>query len=201
VNDDCIGVNPGHGANGYEWNSVQWSSDGSEVYAADGDSSSPSFYTIPVNSDGFGSVTAYSLPFIAFPSNPQLYFSIHYEPVSGYVFSDSGQVLNTADGSVVATLNHSGAVIPDGNLGAVFVLWWNNQSNGYELDSFDIQSRTLIASQILPGLIGSPVKLIRWGSDGLALLTLVSAAPKATPQGAIYILEGPFIGNPKSAAN
>jgi hypothetical protein len=199
--DNCIGANPGHGPNGYIWDSIVWSPDGTQVYSANGETTIPDFYKFPVDSQGFSTVTTYSVPYVGGLIYPQLYFSIHYDIPTSYVYSDNGLILNPADGSVVANLGHAGNAIPDGKLGVVFLLWWNASSSGFELDSFDIHSYALIASQILPQLNGTPVKVIRWGSDGLAVLALANTLPNHPPAGGLYVLRGPFIGNPKSPGN
>jgi hypothetical protein len=109
--------------------------------------------------------------------------------------------LNPANGSVVANLDHWGNVTPGGKRGAVFVLWFDDKTKHYILDSYDIHTFAPIASQILPTFTSSTVKMIRWGADGLAISTLVSDLPNASPAGEIYLLEGPFTGTPQSAAN
>jgi hypothetical protein len=185
-------------------NSAAWSPDETLMYAYDGASTAPDAFTATVDSSGFSSVSATKVPYYggelptqAYP--PQSYFSIHYDTTTGYAVTDDGLILNPSSWSVVNNLQHIGVAVPDGKLGAVFMVYWNGAEQGYELDSFDIHSGKVIASYLLPSVAGNPAALIRWGADGLALLTKDFFPTQHTPVGSIYLMKGVFIGNPTAA--
>jgi len=188
-----------------DWNSAAWSPDETLLYAYDGASTAADAFTATVDSSGFRSVSATQVPYYggslptqAYP--PQSYFSIHYDTTTGYAVTDDGLILNPSNWSVVNNLQHIGVAIPDGKLGAVFMVSWIGPEIGYELDSFDIHTGKVIASYLLPTVVGQPAALIRWGTDGLALLTKDFFPTQHPPVGSIYLMEGVFIGNPTAAA-
>ena len=62
------------------------------------------------------------------------------------------------------------------------------------LEAFDLRTNALLGSVAIPGVTGTPVKLIRWGSNGLAFLTSSNQGPQ---QGdGVYIISGAFVTTP-----
>jgi hypothetical protein len=56
------------------------------------------------------------------------------------------------------------------------------------IESFDLRTNALLGSIAIPNVTGTPVKLIRWGSNGLAFLTSGTQEPQ---QGdGVYIVSG-----------
>jgi len=167
------------------YDSIQWNSDGSEMFAGFGD-----FYTIPVSSSGFGAVINY-FQLVGLGAH------IHYDGSTKLVYDDSGSVIDPNQGVTVGSFNVSsfntfGLMVPDGALGKAFFLGHapflgqdtNVDPTTYTLGSFDIQTFAPIATLTIYAVSGTPSHLIRWGSNGLAFTTA----------SAVYIYSGSFVG-------
>ena len=178
------------------YDSTQWNSDGTEMFMANNEDTRFDFYAVPVNSSGFGTVTDYPglLPGTAgaFTFAPL----IHYDPTTGYIYSDTGAVVNPSTGTLVGNLNASGLVTPVGSIGIVFVLSLVPSSTTnleYTLEAFDINKLTPIASlAIFPSEL--PTHMIRWGTNGLAFTTASVSGITFTP-GPVYVINGSFATN------
>lgn len=59
-------------------------------------------------------------------------------------------------------------VAPDAATSRVFYLV---PSNGWQLNAYDVPSRCLLGSLTISNVLGTPSRLIRWGTDGLAFQT------------------------------
>lgn len=189
------------GLDGALYDSIQWNLDGSEMFAANNESSSFDFYTIPVTSAGFGMATDY--PGLVGDSRGAFTGDIHYDPTTQYVYVDNGNVIDPVAGMLVGTFNSSGIMVPDGALGTAFFLGQTVATRGtatYTLESFDIRKLTPISTLAIPNVIGMPTHLIRWGADGLAFTTTSVGASSSTPAGAVYVVSGPFVSGTGAAA-
>jgi hypothetical protein len=175
------------------FDTIQWKSDGTQMYAANNETTGFDFYTIPVTSSGFGGVTDY--PGLL----PGFYLRIHYDATTGYVYDDDGYVVDPSNGTVVEIFPASGLVIPDGKLGKVFILGQTQQESGtstYTLESFDIQRFTPIGTLTIPNVVGFPTNMVRWGTNGLAFITNTQVPPL---EGATYIISSSFVSGSESA--
>ena len=84
----------------------------------------------------------------------------------------------------------------DATLNRVFVLTEiaanPNGENSYEVESFDKAGFDLVGQLMLPDLIGTPTAFIRWGANGLAIVTYNSNASifglDSGPPGMLYII-------------
>jgi hypothetical protein len=169
------------------FDSIQWSSSGSEMFAANNEDTAFNFYTIQVTSSGFGTVTDYAGVFQCFGC------LIHYDASTGYVYDDDGQVVNPSSGVVVGSFDASGMMVPDGTLGQAFFLGQTEEqigSTNYTIESFDITTFTPIASLTISNVIGPPTSFIRWGSSGLAFTVNNEGSPAV---GAVYLIGGAFV--------
>jgi hypothetical protein len=177
--------NPNH----YLMDSIQWKSDGSQIFAANNESSGYDFYTAQVDASGFGTVADY--PGLAFG----YFYRIHYDSSTGYVYDDNGDVLDPATGTKVGSFSASGLMVPDGTLGAAFFLGQTSQdlgSTNYTLESFNINTFVPIDSFTITNVIGRPTNLIRWGTNGLAFTTIDNS--QTPPTGAVYLVNGSLVG-------
>jgi len=186
----CTSTNSGLGL----YDSIQWNSDGSEMYIANNEDTGFDFYTVPVTASGFGTVT----------DDPGLvqgfYGLIHYDATTKYVYDDNGVVINPGVGQVVGSFDASGIMVPDGKLGTAFFLG-QTQSNGgsstYTLESFDMQRFTPIGTLNVENVVGVPTHLIRWGSNGLAFTTeSTETGTSSSPTSAVYVISGAFVSAP-----
>jgi hypothetical protein len=175
------------------YDSIQWNSNGSEMFAANYEDTAFEFYTIQVNASGFGTVTDYPGTFDCFGCR------VHYDATTRYLYDDDGGIVNPNNGDIVGTFAASGLMVPDGTLGAAFFLGQtqeNQETSTYTLESFDINTFTPIATLTISGVIGTPTSLIRWGSNGLAFATSKPGSSPAT--GAVYVVSGSFVSGNES---
>jgi hypothetical protein len=115
------------------YDSIQWNSDATEMFAANYEDTGFDFYTAPINSSGFGTVTDYS------DLVPGFFEFIHYDATTNRVYDDDGVIIDPASGTVVGTFAASGLMVPDGKLGVAFFLGQSQQQIGtqnFTLESF-----------------------------------------------------------------
>lgn len=177
--------------NGQCADSIQWNSDGTQIYGANSDVTSFDFYTFAVSSSGITLQQDYPSVFWNEPGH------IQYDSTNGLVYSDDGfHVINPATGLPAGLIEGGGPMTPDSSLDSVFVLTqyiWQENSN-YTIDIFDMTHYVRVGwvpfpTTALPGF--NPLgRFIRWGSNGLALNFKGDQ---------IYLLTGSFISNPQKA--
>jgi hypothetical protein len=180
VASGCQSSNPGKNS-GNVFDSIQWNSTGTEMYAGNTEDGGLDFYVAQVSSTGFGKVT----------DDPSLIsdfgVSIHYDAKTGYVYDDGGHVIDPATGQLVGKFDASGPMVPDGDLGIAFFVGQTRTKSGtdvYTLESFDIDSFLPIATLDVGKFVGNPTHLIRWGKDGLAF---------TTNNDKVYLISGGFM--------
>jgi hypothetical protein len=192
-------------AGGDPGNSMQWNADGSELYAAYtqcNDSpyyttvSDDALYTMPVNSQGLGSVTIYNSTFRAEGCR------LHSDPKTGYVYGDWGEVINAATGIPVGNYRWSrpsGVYFPgpvsvlDPSLHRYYTLLEINEPDGtsaFQIQVFDQSQFQLLHTIVIPNAVGTPTNFIRWGRAGLAFVT---NSGFGNANGQLYILDGGFV--------
>ncbi len=173
----------GQGANLFD--SIQWSGDGTQMYALNNEDTAFNFYSIPVTASGFGTVKDYGQLDSRFGD------MLHYDAVTKLLYTNDGEVINPSAGTRVGTFAASGLVVPDGKLGLIFALV--NLNSGYTLEWFDINHYTLVGSMALKNVTGTPNHLIRWGSNGLAFTTVSTTYGSGlTYTGSVYVVSGSF---------
>jgi uncharacterized repeat protein (TIGR01451 family) len=94
-------------------------------------------------------------------------WEIHYG--AGRMFTPGGRVFDPAAGTNIATVPYSGLVAPDQTDWRVFYLTGGGST--WSLNALDITNLQLINSVSITNVQGSPTRLIRWGTDGLAFRT------------------------------
>jgi hypothetical protein len=180
------------GSSGEAYNSVQWNSDASLMFATE--ELSGDFFASAVTSSGFGKTTNDG-PLV------DIFGSIHYDPVTKYVYHDGdGAIIDPGSGTMIGKfvsgfVVNTGILAPDGSLGTAFFLGQSETNFGsgtYTLTSFDMQRLTPIASATISNMIGTPKRLIRWGSNGLAIATVSGLF--GVNGSAVYILGGSLVG-------
>jgi trimeric autotransporter adhesin len=171
--------------------SIQWNSDGTEIYAANSDTTSLDFYTYAVDSSGITLQQDYPSVFWNPPGR------IQYDSTNGLVYCEDGfHVINPLTGLPAGLLEGGGApVAPDSALNTVFMMvQYTYQANtNYTIELFDMTHYVPIGRIPFPttAQLGvPPIRLLRWGSNGLALNFKGDQ---------IYLLTGPFISNPQKA--
>lgn len=163
------------------YDSLQWGSDATSLYAANNEDTGLDFYTLAVNSSGVTLLQDYYGEFLNFG------IRIHFDAGTKLVYSDDGLVVDPSDGLVVGNFNASGLMVPDSTINAGFFLGQTQAQFGspnFTIESFDLTTQLPTASITLPNVSGNPLNMIRWGQSGLAF---------NTDQGQIYLLTGTFI--------
>lgn len=183
IQSGCYG-----GANLYD--SIQWSADGSTMFAANNEDTGFDFYTIPVTSQGFGTTKDYGGLAGGFGEN------IHFDAPTGYVYDDNGSIIDPVAGAKVGTFQASGLMVPDGALGRAYFLGQTTSGYGsgtYTIQIFDIKRFTPVNTITVRNVIGTPTHLIRWGTNGLAFTTSSNVYLGGTRTGAVYLISGAIV--------
>jgi hypothetical protein len=94
-------------------------------------------------------------------------WEIHYG--AGRMFTPGGRVFDPVAGTNIATVAYSGLVAPDETDQRVFYLTGGGST--WTLSALDITNLQLVGSVSITNVSGSPTRLIRWGTDGLAFRT------------------------------
>ena len=172
---------PGFGPTSHVYDSLQWGSDATVLYAANGETSGFDFYTLSVNASGavldndyFGEFTQFGI-------------RIHFDPGTKLVYSDDGIVIDPSTGLQVGNFQASGLMVPDSTISAAFFIGQTQSQFGtpnFTIESFDLTHFTAITSITLPNVNGFPIRLIRWGQNGLAF---------NTDSGQVYLIAGTFV--------
>jgi hypothetical protein len=195
-------------------NSLQWKTDGSQVYAAytvisDGpyfqSVSDDALYTMPVTNNGVGTVTKYDSAFRGEGGH------LHSDPATGYVYGDWGEVVNAANGIPIGSYAYDrpNNVYAPGPLSVVdptlkrfytlLEVTEPDSTLAFQIQSFDQTQFHLLSTIVIPNAVGYPVNFLRWGNSGLAFVT--NNGPSNT--GKLYIVDGGFVnpsGTPDTTA-
>lgn len=130
---------------------------------------------------------------------------IHSEPVTGYLYKDGGAIIDPTTGALVGqfplTAVQGGfrgnpVMVPDGKLNIAYFVGQtvNGGASNYVIEAFDLTQFTLLGYIPVASFSGTPSKVIRWGNNGLAILT-DDASSAATGKG-IYLVNGGFVTSP-----
>jgi hypothetical protein len=156
--------------------STRWGADAATLFGA----TSSAFYSLAVDSAGLSRIRQ---DLVAFSGKPNLH--IHYDSQANRVYADDGSALDPVTGAIVGSLGACGLVVIDGGLHKA---WRTPQLVFFEsgtiaVESYDLQTLSRVASISLH-VDGAPMRLIRWGTDGLAF---------NTSAGQVYVLRGSFV--------
>lgn len=189
-------------------NSLQWKADGSTLYAKYTEStvsgyfisvSDDALYTMPVTQNGVGTATQYDSTFRAEGVH------LHLDPATGYVYSDWGEAVNSANGEPVGNFRWtrpSGTYFPgalsvaDPSLKRFYTLLEVTEPDGtqaFQLQVFDMTNYQLLSTIVIPSAMGTPMNMLRWGQAGLAFVT-------GGTSGRVYVVDGGFV-NPSGVVD
>ena len=84
----------------------------------------------------------------------------------------------------MGTFGTGGAMIPDGALNMTFFVTPGVVGGTAVIQAFNLTTRAAIGSITISNVIGNPLKLIRWGQNGLAF---------NTDAGQVVLIGGNFI--------
>ncbi len=162
---------------------VAWGSDATRLFAHTDPVAQPQIFSlITIDSTGvIGTSTA---------TAGRGYYGLrpHYDAGTNLVYSDGGQVTNPANGTPAGVFLSNGLMVPDSTVNRAFFLSENaNQSAGfYDLQIYALTTQTLIKTIPLGVVTGSPSQIVRWGTQGIAILT----DGYGSGPGMLYILQG-----------
>ena len=175
-------------AGGGLFDSLQWGANANTIYAANNETSSFDFYTLTVNSSG---VTKNQ----DFPNVFSVYnYRIHYDSGTNLVYSDEGHVVNPATGAPVGNFSVSNLMVPDSTLNTAFFAVGPFGSSNVTIESFNLTTFTQISSITIPNVTGTPLRLIRWGQNGLAFNTGGTGV-----NGQVYLVQAALVTKASSA--
>ena len=183
---------------------IQWKPGDSTIYG-----SGDNLDILSVNSSGVQATNAY---------HGGLGSDLHYDATTGYLYSsvDGSSVIDPSTGKAVGAFpiraadggyTFIGVMVPDGALNIAYYLGQGDSEQGtqeYTLEAFDMTHFTFLGAVSIPNVVGAPVKLIRWGTNGLAFLTQTidtssgTAAP--VPGDGVYLISGTFVTDPAAQA-
>lgn len=170
--------------NGGSYDSIQWGSDASTLYAANNQSSSFDLYVLRVNSNGVS-------PLRKFAQITSPYTRITFDRGNGLIYEDNGYVVSPVTGLPVGRFLAGGKIVPDSGLNRIFFATNATNPPGGDLRlvirSFDAKRYRPLAQISIIDLPSDNfhTRLVRWGSDGLALSKI----------GGLYIIRGSFVNS------
>lgn len=170
------GFGPG-GGGGVLYDSLQWGSDATTVYAANNEDTGFDFYTLTVNQTGIALSHDYPSVFASFRNR------IHFDGGTKLIYSDDGHVVDPSTGQPAGAFPTIGAMVPDSTLNTAFFAA-NITQGSITIQSFDLTHFTTINAINFTVGTGTPLRLIRWGQNGLAL---------NTDAGQVYLIGGNFV--------
>jgi IPT/TIG domain-containing protein len=162
------------------FDSLQWASD-TTIYADNSESSSFDFYVLTVSPTGVVVTKDYPNDFSTF------YISIHYDSGTQLVYTDDGYIINPVNGQRVGAFQASGLMIPDSTVNSAFFLGQTASQSGttnFTIEAFDLTTFAPTAEIVVPNVQGNPLRLILWGTNGLAF---------NDDAGYVYVLNNPFV--------
>jgi hypothetical protein len=177
-------------------NFLQWGVSASTLYGVDNSDTSLSFVSMNINSSGISGDTPYDNAFHNAYND-----DIHFDPGTGYIYNDDGEVIDPTNASHVGSYSAAGIVTPDSSLSRVFILakGTSGGTHDYVIESFDQTKFSAISSIDLPNVIGTPYRMVRWGASGLAIATFTQLSTTGIT-GLLYIIDDPsFVSSAHSA--
>ncbi|MGA3131256.1 MAG: IPT/TIG domain-containing protein [Terracidiphilus sp.] len=173
---------------------IQWSQDGSAIYAANTENYEADFYQLAVSSNGVNLVSDHPNYFPI----PNLH--IHFDPSDQSLYGDDGLVVDPSSAQQTGNFISTGVMAPDSTIGNAYFVGqsaFEDQSVAYMVQSFNLNTFSPIAQLPLYEVEGVPQHLIRWGSTGLAFVTKkvenCVVSPCTIGDGRLYVIDGPFV--------
>ena len=123
---------------------------------------------------------------------------VHFDTGTNLLYSDSGVITNPVGPAQVGKFSAGGLVVTDSTLKRAFVLTASSASNSGQgattctLDIFDLNTLALLNTIVIPDVLGNPMQMARWGSNGIAFVT-IGQPTTSSSAGALYILQGSSI--------
>jgi hypothetical protein len=168
------GFGPG-GGGGVLYDSIQWGSDDTAMYAENNEDTGFDFYALTVSSGGIVLADDYENAFSQFGAR------IHFDSGTSLIYSDDGHVIEPTTGNPAGQFSATGGsvMVPDSTVNKAFFI-----SSSGTIQSFSLNEFSLSGSITIPGISASPTRIVRFGNNGLAFITF---------EGAVYLVGGNFV--------
>jgi len=172
-----------------------WGADASTLFAQTDESFQPqSFHSLSVTSTGVTVSGAFGRTYLG--------YRLHYDTLTGLLFSDSGVMVNSVGLVQTGTLDNGGGalLVTDDALKRIFLLAKDTSGGSgqgaasYTLHIYDLTTQALLNSITFPGVLGYPTQMARWGSNGLVFVTRTNSTPGSS--GVLYNVQGSAISGP-----
>jgi hypothetical protein len=142
--------------------SIQWGSDATTLFSLPGFGGGNLItYTVDAN----GLTQSQNFPGVL-GNGPE----IHFDSGTKSIYSDDGHVADPSTGLPLGNFNTSGSIVTDRTLNKAFFLR-QPAAGSVTIDSYVLNRLTAAGSINIPGITGTPKRLIRWGQNGLAFNT------------------------------
>jgi hypothetical protein len=173
---------------------IQWSNDGTAIYAANNENYEGNFYQLAVSANGVSLVSDHP-NFFPVPN-----LRIHLNSATQLLYGDDGLVVNPATAVQSGNFVSSGVMAPDATLNRAYFVGQSAadiQTVAYEVESFNLTNFGAVAQLSLYQVNGLPQHIVRWGSNGLAFVTKrvtnCVVSPCTIQDGRMYVIYGPFV--------
>jgi hypothetical protein len=176
--DDSMARSTKAAGGGNLYDSIQWGSDDTALYASNYESSGFDFYILSVSMTGVVLDTDLS-------GDIGGYFKrIHFDSGNKLIYDDFGDVVDTSGNPVGSfTPDNEGVMVPDSTLEKAFFVAEASGSMA-EIQVFDLKKFTSLGTIMIPNVSANPVRIVRWGNNGIAFITF---------HGAVYLVGGNFV--------
>lgn len=173
---------------------IQWSTDGTQIYAANNENYEGDFYQLGVSANGVSLVSDHPNVF------PIPNLRIHLDPNTQMLYGDDGLVVNPTAATQVGNFVSAGIMVPDSTIGDAYFVGQpasDAQTVAYVVQSFNLKTFSPVAQLPLYEVEGVPQHIVRWGSNGLAFatkkVTNCVISPCTIQDGRLYVIDGPFV--------
>ena len=177
---------------------LQWTSDGSTIYAANNENADGDLYTLTVSASGVALASNGDVRAIFTIPNP----FIHLDGTTGLLYGDDGLEVNPTVPTVSNSAKANGILAvdhPGGNAYMVSQPAGDANQLEYFVDQFSLANLSPAASLPLYQVQGIPQHLIRWnnssdGTSGLAFTTrkiTCAYSPCSVADGRLYVINWP----------
>jgi trimeric autotransporter adhesin len=173
---------------------IQWSLDGTQIYAANNENYDGDFYQLGVSASGVSLVS----------DKPGLFpipnLRIHLDPTTKLLYGDDGLVVDPGTAASEGNFVSSGVMTTDAALNNAYFVGQSAadvQTVAYEVESFNLTNFNPVAQLHLYQVEGVPQHVVRWGANGLAFatkkVTNCVISPCTIQDGRLYVIYGPFV--------
>lgn len=173
---------------------IQWSNDGTAIYAANNENYEGNFYQLAVSANGVSLVSDHP-NFFPVPN-----LRVHLDLTTHLLYGDDGLVVNPATAVQSGNFVSSGVMATDATLNRAYFVGQSAadiQTVAYEVESFNLTNFGAVAQLLLYQVNGLPQHIVRWGPNGLAFVTKrvtnCVVSPCTIQDGRMYVIYGPFV--------